>query len=67
MQDGGHPKDAAEVLGIAAEAEQGGGGDLKEEPVDQPRVPLGEGVEVVGKREDDVEVRDGGAALGGGR
>jgi hypothetical protein len=59
VEDGGDAEVTAEVARIAAEAGERGGGGLKEEPIDQVGVALGQRVERVGQREDDVEVRDG--------
>jgi hypothetical protein len=58
VEDGGPAEVAAEMAGIAAEARERGGRGLKQQPVDQARVALGERVEEVREREDDVEVRN---------
>ncbi len=59
VEHGGHAERAAEVARIAAEACEGGGRGLKEQPVDHAGVTLGKRVQGVGQREDDVEVRNG--------
>ena len=50
---------AAEVTGIAREGLERVDGALEEQGVDKARSVLGECVERMGQREDDVEVRDG--------
>ena len=49
MQHHGDPQFAAEPAGIAAELEESLGGRLEEQPVDQRRVGLGDGVDLVGQ------------------
>ena len=49
---------AAEVPRVASEGEQRVGGRAEEQRVEDPRIALGERVEVVRQREDDVEVRN---------
>jgi hypothetical protein len=58
VEHGAHTEVAAEMLGIAAERQQRGGGGLKQQAVDQAGVALREGIEGAGEREDDVEVGD---------
>lgn len=50
---------AAQVAGIAREGLERGDGALEQQGVDEARIALGERVESVGQREDDVEVGDG--------
>jgi len=59
VQDGGDAEIASQVLGIAREGLKRFGRRLEEEMVDQARLVLGEMVESMGEREDDVEVGDG--------
>jgi len=59
VEHGGHAEVAAEVARIAAEPQERGGRRLKQPPIDQARVTLGQWVERVGEREDDVEVGNG--------
>src|SRR2546427_2785679 len=54
----GHTEVTAKMARIATEARQRGRGGVKEQPIDQAGVTLGEWVEVVRERKDDVEVRN---------
>jgi hypothetical protein len=58
VQDRGHADIAPEMAEIAAEAGEREGRGLKEEPVDEAGVALGERVERVGQGEDDGDVVD---------
>ena len=58
VEHGGHAEVAPEVPRIAPEGHERGGRALKQQPIDQARVTLGERVEDVGQGEDDVEVRN---------
>ena len=49
----------AEVSSVPGELEQGAGGGLKEQPVDEPRTMDRDAIEPMGKREDYVEVVHG--------
>jgi len=59
VEHGGDAEGTAEVPRIAAKAREGGGRRLKEQAVDHARVALGQRVQGVGQREDDVEVGNG--------
>ena len=58
VQNRGDADRAAKVPRVTTEGEQGVGGRAKEQRVDHPRIALGERVEIVRQREDDVEVRN---------
>jgi hypothetical protein len=59
VEDGGDAEVTAEMARVAAEAQEGGGGGVEQETVEELGVALGERVEGVGQGEDDVEVRNG--------
>jgi hypothetical protein len=50
VEHGGHAEITAEVARIAAEAQECGGGALKEQAIDQPGVALGERIQLMGQR-----------------
>jgi hypothetical protein len=58
VEHGGHAEVAPEVPWVASEGHEGGGRAVKQQPIEQARMTLGERVERVGQGEDDVEVRD---------
>ena len=58
VQHHGDAEFAAEPAGVAAELEQSPGGGLEQQPVDERRVGLGNGVERVGQGEHDMPVAD---------
>ena len=59
VQHRGDDDRAAEMSRIPAEREQRVSGRAEEQCVDHPRIALGQGVEIVRQREDDMEVRNG--------
>jgi hypothetical protein len=59
VENGRDPELAAEVAWITSEGPERVDCALEQEVVDQAGAALGEGVEGVGQREDDVEVLDG--------
>jgi len=59
VEDGRDADGPTEVAGVAPEGQKGVGHGAKQEVVDEARIPLGERIEGMRKREDDVEVRDG--------
>jgi hypothetical protein len=56
VEDGGDAEGAAEMTGVGAEAQKRGGRGVEQEAVEQLGMALGERVEGVREREDDVEV-----------
>ena len=57
MKHGGHADLSAKMVRVASDRQQSLGGGLKEDSVDEGLVAQGERIEIVGQREDDVEVR----------
>ena len=58
MKNRGHAQLGSEVLGVAGKLPQGGDHTGEQQSVQPLRIGADEGIEVVGQREDDVEVRD---------
>jgi len=58
VEDGRDADGPTEVAGVAPEGQKGVGHGAKQEVVDDARIPLGERIERVREREDDVKVRD---------
>ena len=58
VQDRRDAEVAAEIAAITPEGGERLGDSLEEEAIEHPGVALGEGVQSVRQREDDVEVRD---------
>ena len=59
MQHRGEADRAAKMPRVPTEAEQGVGGGAEEERIHDPRIALGERIEIMRQGEDDMEVRDG--------
>jgi len=58
VEDGRDADGPTEVAGVAPEGQKGVGHGAKQEVVDDARIPLGERIERMREREDDVKVRD---------
>jgi len=59
MQDQGNPEFPAEPRRVTPEGLQSSRSGLKEEAIEDARVPLGEGIQGMGQGKHAVEVRDG--------
>ena len=56
MKDGRDADRRAEMPGIAAEGQEGVGGGTEQERVEDARIALGDGMEAVRQREDDMNI-----------
>ena len=58
MQDGGDADPGAEMLGVGGNRQHGLGRRLEQQIVDHGLVLVGDGADLGGQREDDVEIGD---------
>jgi hypothetical protein len=58
VENRGNADVSAQVLGITGKLLQGLGGSLEEQVIEAPLIDADQGIELMGQREDDVEVRN---------